>query len=628
MMPMTSIGPKFIPLFLSLLLCAMDLQQCLLDLPWYRLWGFPGIVNQVEENPWLHLQLRLRLRLHLYDRASAARFSFRCRNYIIAIMLLKEYEHNHDYNMAPPQELDRQEQDNMSKVTGKSFHDLPKFIRRRIYIETGVYSNESILLQKRRELDSWPRLKLTLNLLLVSRIVSKEVEQLLFSENELIAARGCSDHQLQSLTILSDNALASFKVLTVSIRFEGEANCHCEYLACCNCSGKKTRRGKPLSITSRCDRQVISRWRSVVRRLAACASSDLCLKIYCDTEDLTTAREVVRPLEEMPTIRSFAIRLAKGRNKPSLQELAETTLLRMTGKPLTPPTFHGFDKLPKELRLRILSCTDLVFPLTTNWHDKKKFFRAPGTCNDFHGCLCNAHHCAASTKCNCHSKPQSLLLVSRQMNHEASEVFYRQNTFLLAPHNGDELKLFFGYLNQNAQNNLRSLRLIVDSFFSSYGTSLSNYKSMCKRWEIALESFSKRATVQKLDIIIHFDNKNEAWEHEYESVDDVPEGAWNLEPYRKSMERVVQSLAKFDAVHGVGVEIHWPEPLFLDYDLEPRDPEEIVKIRSFKRKELWKGERTKMEKHLAESVLGEKFIEKETTETHRWEDKFWNYHDD
>lgn len=100
----------------------------------------------------------------------------------------------------------------------------------------------------------------------------------------------------------------------------------------------------PLSNAREQDRQAISEWNAIVHCLAENSSSDFSLQLIFDTEDLDTAREVIRPLDKLPTLRSFGIRLAFGQNKP-LKALANETLSRITGKE-TSPTFHGYNFLP------------------------------------------------------------------------------------------------------------------------------------------------------------------------------------------------------------------------------------------------------------------------------------------
>jgi hypothetical protein len=192
----------------------------------------------------------------------------------------------------------------------------------------------------------------------------------------------------------------------------------------------------------------------------------LFLNFICDVTELSVGQEVVEPFlrASKPLLAGCSIRLSC---KPDhdLRHLAERAVQAMTetDRPIIEPgskskKCRSFSDLPAELRLLILSLTDLVTPQReVNWSPETGFFcwssgshlqpyspltqhgtweqlesvsdrfrTAQGLCNEWtsgplYGCFCNAGHAAYSTiyPCKCWAPPRSLFLVSRTMHRDA-----------------------------------------------------------------------------------------------------------------------------------------------------------------------------------------------------------------
>lgn len=466
--------------------------------------------------------------------------------------------------------------------SGKSFLDLPAKVRRRIYIQAGIPIQT--YLPMTNEAKSLEGRDIALSFLLVSRVVSKEVEHLLFSENTILVQ--AADNGLQTFAHLSDDALSSLNKLNIrlhhtddrhcclgcgkacGLRRNGEFYAHCYW---CSCQWKKHSMAytvePSLSNARQQDLEMLLEWNAIIDRLAGNTSSDLHLQLLCDTEDICTAKEIVRPLDKLPTLHSFTIRLSANHSH-SLRELAQNTLLRVTGKPAA-RTFHGYNRLPIELRMKILGLTDLVSPLPTHWHYKHKFFRTSITerfqhrrceCNKSPyrncntkprcSCFCSARHTVASTSCDCYIDPQSIFRVSQQMNQEATVVFYSRNEFVLVPHHGREAELFFTHISRQALDNLASLKFITSDILRRSDD--QNFERSLA-WERGIALLPRGSRLNIIVVFKHllFQNVNPWFDHRYE---DILEDAWDLKRHVREFKNLTISFTKLE-LRGFNVEI-------------------------------------------------------------------------
>lgn len=95
-------------------------------------------------------------------------------------------------------------------------------------------------------------------------------------------------------------------------------------------------------------------------------ASKLRLNLIYDVADFASGQKVVQPLLEPghPKLAGCSIRL-RGKRDSDLEKLAVETVGAVTRHSQAPPSqrsFKSFMKLPSEIRLRILECTDLITP--------------------------------------------------------------------------------------------------------------------------------------------------------------------------------------------------------------------------------------------------------------------------
>lgn len=190
------------------------------------------------------------------------------------------------------------------------------------------------------------------------------------------------------------------------------------------------------------------------------------LSFTCDCADLATAKQAVETLlEQLPPLAACSIRLCRHRDA-ELLSLSEHAALRAIGRGHAPrpSELFRFMELPTELRLAILSRTDLVAPMREvcwdsdhGYHFQQRFCpcraeRVPPpqqldislfdaedhawlislerhwACNFMdcvryykRGCFCQRYHSACTTTypaCSCWKPPTSLFLVSHAFRRD------------------------------------------------------------------------------------------------------------------------------------------------------------------------------------------------------------------
>ncbi|KAF3769357.1 hypothetical protein M406DRAFT_75838 [Cryphonectria parasitica EP155] len=209
------------------------------------------------------------------------------------------------------------------------------------------------------------------------------------------------------------------------------------------------------------------------------------LSIVCDTVDTQTAKLAAGGLAYFPD------------RDGDMGKIAEAAALKATGRAPRAIAAFRFMDLPTELRMLILSYTDLVIPLKeVQWHPTRKYHlknrqkrcdrfsygvrsypcpdsgqdwipmsrdRWPGAqncpCDNgyFHyacifrncwqhtgqgDCSCQRRHTAYSTNtdgCRCWTPPSGLFLVGRHFYRDAQSIFFNQNRVIVMPHSGVEM---------------------------------------------------------------------------------------------------------------------------------------------------------------------------------------------
>lgn len=118
------------------------------------------------------------------------------------------------------------------------------------------------------------------------------------------------------------------------------------------------------------------------------------------------------------------------------------------------------------------------------------------------GTHCRRDYTAASTSCNCCNEATSLFLVSQKMNEEATEVFYKQNMFVLAPTRpptrGIEVDMFFKPRSTKALQNIRTLKFVVDRFYTT------PKQRVIQGWARGFRNLLRRITDLRWDIVVSF----------------------------------------------------------------------------------------------------------------------------
>lgn len=193
------------------------------------------------------------------------------------------------------------------------------------------------------------------------------------------------------------------------------------------------------------------------------------LQFICDVEDLETATLVTEPFLQTthssePLLAACSIRLGRKRDS-DVSKLARRAVSLLTegvdpGTEDSNATSFRFMDLPTELRLQILSHTDLVAPRQeVEWNPESGGYYIRYLDSEYHldsdwttpgiektympcwfrsclrGCFCGAQHAAYTSKVPCHDwiKPTSMFLVNRGFCADARRVFYSENRFVITP---------------------------------------------------------------------------------------------------------------------------------------------------------------------------------------------------
>ncbi|KAG8158494.1 hypothetical protein KVR01_011616 [Diaporthe batatas] len=324
-------------------------------------------------------------------------------------------------------------------------------------------------------------------LLVCCRTIYAEVSALLYSSNRFVI-RYWEKQSLSPLLALTPSSLSSLTHVKIVLR---QGSCHSrsspakqpeDYRGFCDVyrNASPTVPGKadpPLDLHQAKSKALLDEWKSAAEHISRHIGTDrLELCIVCDMgpDDLEGAKEVLEPLKLFPRLRNCHIRLSRDPS-PQLQRMAYDMVLKSRG-PLLPDEVEGFSQtkprigsrllaLPRELRLHILSYTDLITPWKeVEWSrecndDGKYLVISPGCsavergpCNPrLHhgcqfwecwwahnrlskpgiGCFCKLRHAASSSTCICWTPPTALFLVNRTLLHDAQVVFFSGNRFVV-----------------------------------------------------------------------------------------------------------------------------------------------------------------------------------------------------
>ena len=187
------------------------------------------------------------------------------------------------------------------------------------------------------------------------------------------------------------------------------------------------------------------------------------LNLVCDANDLETASLLIEPFltvlqPDQALLADLSIRISKQRDHTMSTLAHRAVSLNTTGRDYIEEDAASFRfmELPVELRLHVLSFTDVVAPRQeVEWnpftggfyiryndryyhpeHDYTMKDAPHMPCWDRtypYGCFCRAQHSAYSSEypCLCWTRPQALFLVSRTFCTDALRVFYSENRFVV-----------------------------------------------------------------------------------------------------------------------------------------------------------------------------------------------------
>ncbi|KAI1169444.1 hypothetical protein F4777DRAFT_592722 [Nemania sp. FL0916] len=162
------------------------------------------------------------------------------------------------------------------------------------------------------------------SLLCVSRAVSDEALRILYSENSFTIG-GSGSWGLRPLLNLSPSALSCLHTLTIRLN-----DCQCFYLqsfgfladfpdresqpvfTCHPSCRQYGTHDRPLRSRARQHAAILQQWKSTVSKLAIhCRLESLRLDLVCDTADIETAHHVIDGLSPIQNLRACSIRLSQ-----------------------------------------------------------------------------------------------------------------------------------------------------------------------------------------------------------------------------------------------------------------------------------------------------------------------------
>ena len=200
--------------------------------------------------------------------------------------------------------------------------------------------------------------------------------------------------------------------------------------------------------------QILQDWTVASRDILSYISThQLKFSLSCNVSNVETAREIVEPLYLFLPMCELSIRLATNPEQREIQRVAREASLRMKQRGFTNTASRSsslsWTSLPRELRLDILSRTDLVdrpFPSRSQFLQPPRHGfeiaagyllpRARACCLSctptLSTCACAPIHVAFSTSCTCPTAPIAIFCVSKDMNIEATVIFFSRNRFILS----------------------------------------------------------------------------------------------------------------------------------------------------------------------------------------------------
>ena len=294
-------------------------------------------------------------------------------------------------------------------------------------------------------------------------------------------------------------------------------------------------------------------WRAFCHRLAGVMKPhQLKISLVCGVSDAATAKLIVTPLTYLPTLKDCSLSLSStpdaelmliaetvGRYAMSVRDPARHHRFNI---PRRRPAGFPWERLPPEIRISILSHTDLVVRwVSTQMSDRGLVIKSERlsfgygcceACTDaLEDCCCPRRRSAFSLRCVCMRIPWALFLVSRAMYEEASAVFYGRNRLIFA---GDPIQTInmLERLSDAARRKIRMMEIKL-------------YDSRMQDWEDDEEDWYRLITLVKdhLDLSRLWLTINAAWDR----AGDIKTRWWLPTTYRRVIKpmRSLKGLARF-----------------------------------------------------------------------------------
>lgn len=294
------------------------------------------------------------------------------------------------------------------------------------------------------------------------------------------------------------------------------------------------------------DRALINEWKRAAATLARnLQPGKVRFRLTCDVEDYDTAEEIVAPLlKRFPKLLSCSIRL-HALPVPEIQRLAHRTAYLLTSERNPDGTKRAennrfdapfrFGDLPNELKLQVLSHTDLVVPCEMEWipgkpwRMKKDYFNCY---EPWYGCSCRRVHGAYGPRCKCFMSPSPLFLVDRATYELARAVFFSKNRFIVVPtvdkyNDGPTappatLSALVFLRDIVRTSNVGSLKHLEIMFPPLEGDYMPPGSAVWRDWEAILDILVEYANLPKLTLIIHFLNIRAGFSHMFPPEHPIP----------------------------------------------------------------------------------------------------------
>ncbi|CAH0052419.1 unnamed protein product [Clonostachys solani] len=307
-------------------------------------------------------------------------------------------------------------------------------------------------------------------LLLINKALHGEIRDILYGENQFVL-RARRPDDLELLYKLSDDALRALSHLLIRLNswpcYRGHSSDLLYKLRstsqCLTCEAPVSKSDGQIFVDPEKSKSMET-WSNFCQRLASClAPGRLNLEFICDVGDLRTGEKFAESLQVLrQQLKSCAIRLGRRRDA-RLRSLARSTAANLTAsQPESEESPFPFLLLPHEVRLRVLSYTNLGphGPFKPEWSDitikRGKFSQSypkddrslvyrRACCLDCSftklDCTCPLNYSSVSPNCTCRDLPLDLLRVNQQMNTEAAQVLFATNMFSFEGPFTDTLKM-------------------------------------------------------------------------------------------------------------------------------------------------------------------------------------------